>query len=187
MSEHKPIRVLILATSGYEESELFVPRQVLSEAGMSVKLASPSMQPINGVIYNASDGKHNESQNFITPDLTLDEVNSSDYDILVVPGGLSNPDRLRMEPRAVAIAKDLMAANKVVASICHGPWLLVETRMLKGKRMTGWYSIRTDLENAGATVLDETVVIDGNLITSRKPSDLPAFTAAIIKTATSRT
>ena len=181
MTKGKDTRVLIMATAGFEESELVEPREALSNAGMKVDLASPKKSPINGTIYDPATGESNVSDKFITPDLTLDEVDTADYDVLVLPGGLYNPDKLRWNKRAVEIANEFVDAGKVVAAICHGPWLLVETRKLKGRKMTGWISIRTDLENAGATVVDEPVVVDGNLITSRMPADIPQFSDAIIR------
>jgi protease I len=110
----------------------------------------------------------------------ISEIDAADFDALVLPGGVVNPDKLRMDPKAIALVKDFAAAGKPIASICHGPWLLVEADVLRGRRATAWYSIRTDLKNAGATVIDEEVVVDGNLITSRMPSDIPAFTTAIV-------
>jgi protease I len=115
-----------------------------------------------------------------TPDLTLEEVNPDDYDALVLPGGVANPDKLRLEERALEIVEDFMDDDKIVAAICHAPWLLVEAEVIDGRRLTGYPSIRTDLENAGGDVVDEEVVIDGNLITSRNPDDIPAFNKAII-------
>ena len=117
----------------------------------------------------------------ITPDLTLEEVETSEYDALVLPGGVGNPDKLRMNERAVDIVGEFMDDAKIVAAICHAPWLLVEADVVDGRRVTSWPSVRTDLENAGGDVVDEEVVVDENLITSRKPDDIPAFNAAIIK------
>ena len=165
--------VLIMATDRFEESELFEPRRRLLEAGARVSLASLSMKPIMGTVID-------EPGRSIAPDLTIDSVEVADYDALLLPGGVGNPDRLRMEPDAVAIVRAFDAAGKPVAAICHGPWLLVEADILRGRRATSWPSIRTDLRNAGALVVDEAAVIDGNLITSRKPGDVAEFSDALI-------
>src|SRR4051812_34350839 len=167
-------RVLMLATDGFEQSELFKPRQALIEAGAQVTLASPKPEPITG----EQQGEKGES---ITPDTTIDQVDSGDFDALVLPGGVANPDKLRMDKRAVEIVRAFMDADKIVAAICHAPWLLVEADVVAGRRATSWPSVRTDLANAGASVLDEEVVVDGKLITSRKPDDIPAFNRAVIE------
>lgn len=175
MPDLSKARVLILATNGFEESELFDPRQALIDAGAQVTLASITTDPIRG------EKGGEKSDRAITPDLTLDQVDSDDYDALVLPGGVANPDKLRMEDAAVEIVADFMDDDKIVAAICHGPWLLVEADVVDGRQVTGYPSIRTDLENAGADVEDAEVVVDGNLITSRNPDDLPAFNGAILK------
>jgi protease I len=167
-------KVLILATDGFEESELFEPRQALLDAGADVTLASLKTDPITG----EKDGEKGKS---ITPDLTVDDVDTDDYDALLLPGGVGNPDKLRMNERAVDIVGEFFDDEKPVAAICHAPWLLVEADVVDGKRVTSWPSVRTDLENAGADVVDEQVVVDGNLITSRKPDDIPAFSDALVK------
>ncbi|MBY0519394.1 MAG: type 1 glutamine amidotransferase [Sphingomonas sp.] len=167
-------KILILATDGFEQSELFRPREALMDAGASVTLASIGTDPIQGM-------QHDEKGETITPDLVLDDVDVADYDALVLPGGVANPDTLRMEPRAIGIIREFFDTGKVVAAICHAPWLLIEADVVDGKRATSWPSLRTDLENAGAEVVDEQVVIDGNLITSRNPDDLPAFNEAVIE------
>ncbi|VXC42090.1 type 1 glutamine amidotransferase domain-containing protein [Sphingomonas sp. AX6] len=169
------VKVLMLATDGFEESELFDPRQALLDAGAEVTLASIEKDAIQGVINDDEKGKT------ITPDLTLDEVETTEYDALVLPGGVGNPDKLRMNERAVDIVGEFMDDAKIVAAICHAPWLLVEADVVDGRRVTSWPSVRTDLANAGGDVVDEEVVVDENLITSRKPDDIPAFNAAIIK------
>jgi protease I len=175
MADLSQSRILILATDGFEESELFDPRQALIDAGAQVTLASIKTDPIQGV-KNDSDPTRT-----ITPDMTLDEVDTEDFDALVLPGGVGNPDKLRMEDRAVEIVGEFMDDDKIVAAICHAPWLLVEADVVDGRRVTSWPSVRTDLENAGGDVVDEEVVVDGNLITSRKPDDIPAFNKAIIE------
>jgi protease I len=175
MADLKSARVLILATDGFEHSELFDPRQALLDAGAEVTLASIKTDPIQGV---RNDSDPSET---ITPDLTLDQVEVGDYDALLLPGGVGNPDKMRMEDKAIDIVETFMDDGKIVAAICHAPWLLVEADVVDGRRVTSWPSVRTDLENAGADVVDEEVVVDGNLITSRKPDDIPAFNRALIE------
>jgi protease I len=174
MTELSQARVLMIATDGFEQSELFEPRQALLDAGAQVTLASLKTDPITG----EQGGEKGES---ITPDTTVDQVDAADFDALVLPGGVANPDKLRMNKRAVEIVQAFFEADKLVAAICHAPWLLVEADVVDGRRLTGWPSIRTDLANAGASVLDEEVVVDGKLITSRKPDDIPAFNRAVIE------
>jgi protease I len=166
-------RVLMLATDGFEQDELFLPRQALLDAGASVTLAAPKPDPITG----EKGGEKGES---ITPDTVIDQVDGAGYDALVLPGGVGNPDKLRMNARAVEIVREFVRDDKIVAAICHAPWLLIEADVVEGKRVTSWPSVRTDLANAGASVLDEEVVIDGKLITSRQPADIPAFNRAVI-------
>lgn len=166
-------RYLIVATDGFEESELFGPREILLERGDEVTLASPGRSPIQATVRD-DPGKT------IRPDLTIAEVDAADYDALILPGGVINPDALRMNADAIALIRRFADAGKPVAAICHGPWLLVEADLVRGRRVTGWASIRTDLRNAGAEVVDEAAVTDGNIITSRNPDDVPAFTEAII-------
>ena len=166
-------RVLIVATDGFEDWELFGPKQILEQRGAEVVLASPKRDPIQGYL-------HDDPSKTIRPDLTLDEANAEDFDALILPGGLRNPDLLRTNAKAVALIKDFAGQGKPVAAICHGPWLLVEADLLRGRRATSWPSIRTDLRNAGADVVDEAAVTDGNIVTSRKPDDVEEFTAAVI-------
>lgn len=169
----KDARILIMATDGFEESELFGPRAILRERGATVQLASPTATPIQATVRD-DPGKT------IKPDLVIDEARSEDFDSLVLPGGVINPDALRTNRAAVALIQAFVAANKPVAAICHGPWLLVEADVLKGRRATGWKSIRTDLRNAGALLFDDRVVVDGNIITAQAPEDVEAFTDALI-------
>ena len=166
-------RVLIMATNRFEESELFGPREILLGKGARVTLASLDRDDILGTVHDVP-GKS------IKPDLTIADVRDDDYDALLLPGGVGNPDRLRMDEDAVALVRRFVAAGKPVAAICHGPWLLVEADVVRGRRVTSWPSIRTDLRNAGGEVVDEEAVTDGNLVTSRKPDDVPAFTDALI-------
>ncbi len=174
MADLSKARVLMLAADGFETVELFEPKKALEAAGATVTLASIKTDPIQGMEQDLNKAE------MATPDLTLDEVDTDDYDALVLPGGTCNPDKLRQEDRAVEIVAEFMEDEKIVAAICHGPWLLAEADVIDGRRLTSYPSIRTDLENAGGDVVDEEVVVDGNLITSRKPDDLPAFNKAII-------
>jgi protease I len=169
-------KVLILATDGFEQAELTDPKQALEDAGIETTVASPESGEIKG--WDKTDWGQS-----VKVDATLDQVSAGDYDALLLPGGQINPDKLRMEDKAVALVKQFAESGKPVAAICHGPWLLVEADVVKGRRMTSWPSIRTDLRNAGAEVVDEQVVVDGNFITSRKPDDIPAFSKALIEAA----
>lgn len=166
--------ILIMATDRFEQSELFGPLEALRNRGAQVSLASLAMAPILGTV-------HDEPGRTIAPDLLIADAEAGDYDALLLPGGVGNPDRLRMEPQAVALVKAFAAAGKPVAAICHGPWLLVEADVVRGRRVTSWPSIRTDLRNAGGEVIDEAAVVDGNIITSRNPDDVPAFTDALAR------
>ena len=174
MPDLSQARILILATDGFETVELFEPKKALEAAGAKVTLASIGIDPIQGMKGDI------EKAETITPDLTLDEVDTDDYDALVLPGGVANPDKMRLEERAIEIITEFMEDGKIVAAICHAPWLLAEADVVDGRRMTSYPSVRTDLENAGAFMVDEEVVVDANLITSRKPADLAAFNKAII-------
>jgi len=167
-------KVLIMATDGFEESELFGPREILMGKGAKVQLASPSRTPIQATV-------HDDPGKTIRPDLVIAEAKVEDYDALLLPGGVRNPDALRSDNAAVALIKAFADAGKPVAAICHGPWLLVEADVVRGRRVTSWPSIRTDLRNAGAEVVDEAAVTDGNIVTSRKPADVPQFTKALIE------
>ena len=166
-------KILIVATDGFEEWELFGPKQILENAGAIVKLASLDTKPIQATV-------HDDPGQTIRPDMTIDEANSSDFDALVLPGGVRNPDQLRMHGDVVALISRFAEQGKPVGAICHGPWLLVEADLLRDRTATGWPSIRTDLRNAGAKVVDEPAVTDGNIVTSRKPDDVEAFTDALI-------
>ncbi len=166
-------RVLIVASDGFEEWELFGPREILTRLGAEVVLAAPKLDPIQATV-------HDDPGKTIRPDLTIDQVNADDFDALILPGGVRNPDHLRMNVKAIALIQRFAEQGKPVAAICHGPWLLVEADVLRGRTATSWPSIRTDLRNAGATVVDEMVVVDGNIVTSRKPEDVEEFTRAVI-------
>ena len=166
-------RVLILATDGFEQSELMKPKANLEDAGIETTVASLE----DGEITGWNDKNWGDK---VSVDITVDEVEVDDYDALLLPGGQINPDILRMNERAVAIVRGFDMANKPIAAICHAPWMLVEADIVKGKTVTSWPSVRTDLANAGANVVDQEVAEDGNLITSRNPDDIPAFSKALI-------
>jgi len=166
-------KVLIVATDGFEESELFGPLQILRDRGAEVKLASPDLKPIQATV-------HDDPGKTIRPDLIVDDARVGDYDALILPGGVRNPDQLRTNTAAIDLIRTFAEAGKPVAAICHGPWLLVEADLLRGRTATSWPSIRTDMKNAGATVVDQPAVTDGNIVTSRNPDDVPAFTEAVI-------
>jgi len=166
-------RILIMATDGFEESELFGPLGILKQRGAEVRLAAPSLTPIQATV-------RDDPGRTIRPDLTIDQAKAKEFDALVLPGGVINPDALRTDKTAVALVRAFVAAEKPVAAICHGPWLLVEADVVRGRTATGWASIRTDLRNAGATLSDDRVVRDGNLITAQAPEDVEAFTEALV-------
>jgi protease I len=170
-------RVLIIATHGFEQSELTGPRDALNAAGIETVVASPEAGEIKG-------WQHTDWGDTVKVDQTLDAVKADDFDALVLPGGQMNPDVLRLNPAAIALIKSFAEAGKPVAAICHAPWLLAEADLVQGRTVTSWPSIRTDLRNAGANVVDQEVAVDGNLITSRKPDDIPAFSKALIKAVT---
>lgn len=174
MTSIQSARVLILATDGYERSELRVPYDALKAKGATVKIASMKKRPIKS--WDQKDWG-----DMIDVDLTIAETRVDDFDALVIPGGQINPDLLRKEDGAVKLVKDFVASGKPVAAICHGPWLLVEAGALKGRKATSYESIRTDLVNAGALWRDEAVVTDNGIITSRSPGDLDAFVGKVIE------
>lgn len=166
-------RVLILATDGFEQSELIEPKKALEAAGFETVVASPKSGSIKG-------WNHTDWGESVPVDKGLDEVTEAAFDALMLPGGQMNPDALRMEERVIDLVEEFDNAGKPIAAICHGPWLLVEADIVDGRTVTSWPSVRTDLMNAGADVVDEEVVVDDNLITSRKPDDIPAFSKALI-------
>lgn len=166
-------RILIVATDGFEEWELFGPRQILQKLGAEVVLASLTLDPIQATV-------HDDPGKTIRPDLTIDDANADDFDALILPGGVRNPDKLRIHGNVIALISRFAEQKKPVGAICHGPSLLVEADLLRGRTATSWPSIRTDLRNAGAKVTDEPAVTDGNIVTSRNPDDVEAFTNAII-------
>jgi protease I len=167
-------KVLIVATDGFEESELFGPREMLMAKGAQVKLASPDLKPIQATV-------HDDPGRTIRPDMTIEDARAADFDALILPGGVRNPDALRTNKAAIALIREFAETGKPVAAICHGPWLLVEADLIRGRTVTGWPSIRTDLSNAGAQVVDEPATVDGNILTSRNPDDVKPFTEALVE------
>jgi protease I len=167
-------KIAILATDGFEQVELTEPRKALDDAGATTVIVSPKKGEIKG--WELKDWGDT-----VTVDKVLDDANPNEYDALVLPGGVMNPDHLRMEPRAVNFVRQFASTGKTVAAICHGAWTLLEAGVLRGKTVTSWPSLKTDLKNAGANWVDQEVVTDGNFIFSRKPDDIPAFSKAIIE------
>jgi protease I len=167
-------RVAILATDGVEQVELTEPRKALDQAGAKTVVVSPKSGKIKG-------WQHDHWGDEIPVDLTLDQARADDFDALLLPGGVMNPDHLRQDKRAVELVKRFYASGKPVAAICHGPWLLVEADVVRGRSVTSWPSLQTDLRNAGADWSDKEVVTDEGLVTSRKPDDIPAFNAKMIE------
>ena len=167
-------RIAILATNGFEQAELEIPRDRLKKSGATVDIVSLAPGEIKGWDKKDWGGP-------VNVDKTLDEVSAADYDAVVLPGGQINPDPLRVEPKALAFIKEIFDAKKVVAAVCHAPWLLIETGIAKGRKMTSFKSIKTDVANAGAKWEDSEVVVDQGVITSRNPGDLEAFNSKIIE------
>jgi protease I len=167
-------RVAILATDGVEQVELTEPRKALDEAGAKTTVISPKSGTIKG-------WQHDHWGDEIPVDLSLDQARPDDFDALMLPGGVMNPDRLRQDQRAVRFVRSFFEAGKPVASICHGPWMLVEAGVVQGKTLTSWPSLQTDIRNAGGDWVDREVVTDEGLVTSRKPDDIPAFNRKMIE------
>ena len=172
--ELKGKRIAILATDGFEEVELTKPKKALEDAGAITDIVSPKGGTIKGW------AKTDWGQE-IEVDVKLDDADADDYDGLLLPGGVMNPDKLRMDEAAVAFVQEFVDEEKPIAAICHGPWTLIETGVVEGKTMTSWPSLRTDLENAGAEWVDEECVVDNGLVTSRNPGDIPAFNKKMIE------
>ncbi len=166
--------VAILATDGFEQSELIKPKQALEEAGARTQVVSPAEKKIKG-------WNHKNWGEEVSVDVPLKSANASKYDALLLPGGVMNPDRLRMDPDAVAFVKSFFDERKPVAAICHGPWMLVEAGAVHGRTVTSWPSLKTDIRNAGGTWVDEEVTVGNGVVTSRKPDDIPAFNRAMIE------
>ena len=167
-------RVAILATDGVEQAELTEPRKALDAAGASTKVVSPKSGSIKG-------WNHTDWGDPIKVDVTLDTTSPNDYDALLLPGGVMNPDHLRTNENAVHFVRAFFEAGKPVAAICHGPWMLVEADVVRGRNVTSWPSLQTDLRNSGANWTDSQVVTDHGLVTSRKPDDIPAFNRKMIE------
>ena len=166
--------IAILATDGFEQAELLEPHKALKAAGATVEIISLKLDEIQGF-------EHLDSGQKVPVDKTLDTVQASSYDGLVLPGGANNPDALRIEPAVQRFVRAFFDAGKPVGAICHAPWILIDAGVASGRRMTSYKTIRQDLRNAGAEVVDEAVVVDKGLITSRDPNDLPAFNAKLIE------
>jgi protease I len=168
-------RIAILAADGVEQVELEQPRQAVQDAGAGTELLSIHDGEIQAM------NRDLEPADTFRVDRQVGDASVDEYDALILPGGTGNPDKLRMDEAAVAFVGDFVRSGKPVGVICHGPWTLVEADVVRGRRMTSWPSIRTDMRNAGAEVVDEEVVVDDNIVSSRKPDDLPAFCAAIVR------
>jgi protease I len=166
------LKVAILVTDGFEEVELVQPRQALDQAGADTNIVSPKNDQVRSWRFTEW------GENFPV-DVALSDADPDDFDALLLPGGVINPDKLRMQPEAVEFVKSFFDAGKPVASICHGPWSVIEAGAAKGRRMASWPSLKTDIRNAGAEWVDQEAVTDGNLVTSRKPDDIPAFNRAM--------
>lgn len=167
-------KVAILVTDGFEQVELIKPREALEQAGAKAQIVSLKEDTVRG-------WKFTEWGDELPVDVQLDQARAEDFDALLLPGGVINPDKLRMEPKAVSFVKAFFDGNKPVAAICHGPWTIVEAGAAKGRRIASWPSLKTDIRNAGAEWVDSEAVTDGNLVSARKPDDIPAFNRAMIQ------
>src|SRR4051812_428515 len=167
-------KVAVLATDGFEQAELAGPIEALRDAGADVKIVSPSQGPIQGM-------KHADKGDRFPVDIQLDDARPQEFDALVLPGGLINPDSLRSNPLAIDFVKAFAEDGKPIGAICHGPWLLIEAGLTKGRTLTSWPAIQTDIRNAGGKWVDREVVVDHGIVTSRKPDDVPAFSSALIE------
>lgn len=167
------LKIAVLATDGFEQVELTEPVKALKAAAAQVSVIAPKSGQIQGM-------NHHEKGDKVTVDHDLASVSPDQFDALVLPGGVTNPDELRINPQAVAFVKHFVQTNKPIAAICHGPWTLIEADGVRGRHMTSWPSLRTDLMNAGAAWDDRSVIVDGSLVTSRKPDDLPDFCREMI-------
>jgi protease I len=167
-------KVAVLATDGFEQVELEKPVEALRAEGAEVEIVSPKAGQIQGF-------NHHDKADLFQVDRTLAQADAAGYDAIVLPGGVINPDSLRLEPQAIAFIRSFAQAGKPIAAICHGPWTLINAEAVEGKRMTSWPSLEVDLINAGAEWVDEEVVVDHGLVTSRKPDDLPAFCARMVE------
>lgn len=174
MNELKGMHVAILVANGFEQVEMTKPKEALEHAGAKTEIISPAKGEVQG-------WNHQDKGDKFRVDSDLNSARADDYDALLLPGGVMNPDQLRTLPQAVQFVKRFFQAGKPVAAICHGPWLLAEAGVIQGRRLTSWPSIKTDLINAGAHWSDDQVIVDNGLITSRKPDDIPAFNKMMIQ------
>jgi protease I len=174
MDELNGKKVAILVEKGFEQEELLRPKQALEQAGAQTVVVSPAGESVRG--WNHTDWGDN-----VKVDAALDQEKPDDYDALLLPGGVMNPDHLRVNPKAQEFVRHFFEAGKPVAAICHGPWTLINAGVVKGRTLTSWPSLEVDLKNAGATWVDQEVVVDNELVTSRKPDDIPAFNREMIK------
>lgn len=168
------LKVAILVTDGFEQVELTGPRRALDAAGATTHIVSPAGAKVQG-------WNHHDKADTFAVEAALDGAKPDDYHALLLPGGVVNPDALRLEPKAIAFVRAFVESGKPIAAICHGPWTLIDAGGVKGRRMTSWPSLRVDLTNAGAQWVDEEAVTDGSLVTSRNPEDIPAFNRAVIE------
>lgn len=167
-------KVAILVADGFEQVEMTKPREALEDAGAEVRIVSPKSGSIQGM-------NHADKGDKFDVDIALDTVRAEEFDALMIPGGLINPDTLRSTPKALEFTKHFFREGKPVAAICHGPWVLIDSGVVRGRTLTSWPAIRTDVENAGGNWVDKEVVVDNGLVTSRKPDDIPAFNRKMIK------
>jgi protease I len=174
MNNLNGLKVAILVTDGFEQVELTEPRKALDQAGAETRIVSPKNAQVRG--WNFTDWGDE-----FPVDMALDHAHAQDFDALLLPGGVMNPDTLRMQPKAVEFVQAFFHAGKPVAAICHGPWTIIEAGAARGRQIAAWPSLKTDLHNAGARWVDQEAVVDGNLVTSRKPDDIPAFNQRMIE------
>jgi protease I len=173
-NELKHKKVAILVANGFEQVEMTEPRKALQEAGADADIVSPEKGKVNGWQFT-------EWGDSFPVDVPLDEADADDYDALLLPGGVMNPDKLRMNPMAVEFVRAFFAAGKPVAAICHAPWTMINAGVVEGRKLTSYGSIQVDLKNAGANWVDEEVVVDNGLVTSRRPDDIPAFNCKMVE------
>jgi protease I len=174
MAKLQGCKVAVLATDGFEQVELQKPVEALRQAGAEVEVVAPHGGEIQGF-------NHHDKGDKTPVDRELANANASDYDAIMLPGGVINPDALRLEPKAIAFVRAFVEADKPIAAICHGPWTLIDAGGVEGRTMTSWPSLQTDLRNAGARWVDQEVVVDNGLVTSRRPDDLPAFCEKMVE------
>lgn len=168
------LRIAILVANGFEQEEMTEPRKALEKAGAQVDLVSPEEGKVKG-------WQHTKWGDNFTVEVSLQRAHANDYDALMLPGGVMNPDRLRLKPDAIEFIREFVKADKPIAAICHAPWTLIDAGAVRGRTVTSWPSLKTDLTNAGAKWVDEEVVRDARIVTSRKPDDIPAFNAKMIE------